>query len=92
MDEHIRSVLSLWTPADGLRHVVVLGETKERGDDRACRYESFFADVNAQATDAELKKAEARVMVNDIMNLQFTSGTTGRPKAACLTHRYILPT
>lgn len=27
---------------------------------------------------------------NDIVNIQFTSGTTSMPKAACLTHRSIL--
>jgi long-subunit acyl-CoA synthetase (AMP-forming) len=27
---------------------------------------------------------------NDIVNIQFTSGTTSLPKAACLTHRSIL--
>ncbi|CAK7235925.1 hypothetical protein SBRCBS47491_009462 [Sporothrix bragantina] len=43
-----------------------------------------------RATDAELEAAESLVVVNDILNLQFTSGTTGRPKAACFTHRNIL--
>ena len=28
--------------------------------------------------------------VNDVVNIQFTSGTTSMPKAACLTHRSIL--
>lgn len=87
MDEHIKNTLAKFTRKDGLRHVVVLGETKDRGDDRATRYESFFAETNARANNAELKKAEARVVVSDILNLQFTSGTTGRPKAACLSHR-----
>ena len=27
---------------------------------------------------------------NDIVNIQFTSGTTSMPKAACLSHRSIL--
>jgi long-subunit acyl-CoA synthetase (AMP-forming) len=27
---------------------------------------------------------------NDIVNIQFTSGTTSSPKAACLSHRSIL--
>ncbi|CAK7220380.1 hypothetical protein SCUCBS95973_004134 [Sporothrix curviconia] len=52
--------------------------------------------MNNMFSPAELEQAmdrvtaESRVMANDILNLQFTSGTTGRPKAACLTHRNIL--
>ncbi|KAL1887170.1 hypothetical protein Sste5346_010381 [Sporothrix stenoceras] len=87
MEEHIKCALSR---PDGPRHVVVLGDDKNWGSDRACHYDSFFADANAKATDMELAAAESRVVVNDILNLQFTSGTTGRPKAACLTHRNIL--
>jgi mevalonyl-CoA ligase len=34
-----------------------------------------------------LQLSEAAVGVHDICNLQFTSGTTGNPKAAMLTHQ-----
>ncbi|CAK7200229.1 hypothetical protein SEUCBS139899_002920 [Sporothrix eucalyptigena] len=88
MEEHIKSVLAR---ADGPKHVVVLGnENKNWGSDRAHTYSGFFNEANSKATDVELEAAESRVVVNDILNLQFTSGTTGRPKAACLTHRNIL--
>ena len=36
--------------------------------------------------NATLRRAERRVKSSDTLNLQFTSGTTGAPKAAMLTH------
>lgn len=36
---------------------------------------------------AELCRAENRVLPHLVCNLQFTSGTTGLPKAAMLTHQ-----
>ena len=41
-------------------------------------------------TGNELAKAEAAVEKHDIVNIQFTSGTTGSPKAAMLTHLYVV--
>jgi long-subunit acyl-CoA synthetase (AMP-forming) len=35
-------------------------------------------------------KGEDSLSCEDIVNIQFTSGTTSMPKAACLTHRNIL--
>jgi fatty-acyl-CoA synthase len=39
---------------------------------------------------AELARREASLRPNDPINIQFTSGTTGNPKGATLTHRNIL--
>ncbi|KAI9925758.1 hypothetical protein ASPWEDRAFT_158213 [Aspergillus wentii DTO 134E9] len=40
--------------------------------------------------DAILHRAEKMVTPSDILNLQFTSGTTGSPKAAMLTHNNLI--
>ncbi len=52
-----------------------------------------FEDLSAAATDAsraKLAEVEAGLDRKDAINIQFTSGTTGLPKGATLTHRNIL--
>jgi long-subunit acyl-CoA synthetase (AMP-forming) len=48
-----------------------------------------FIQKGSPISTAALSKASSSVSTHDICNLQFTSGTTGSPKAAMLTHRYV---
>ncbi|WP_298198354.1 AMP-binding protein [Novosphingobium sp.] len=65
-----------------LRKVVTLG---------AERHDGFlaWADLAAEP-DAAVRGIEAGLSPDDAINIQFTSGTTGFPKGATLTHRNIL--
>ena len=50
-------------------------------------YNNFFlGGYSVFMNEVTLRRAEKRVKADDILNLQFTSGTTGAPKAAELTH------
>ncbi len=52
-----------------------------------------FGDVPGLASDwhrAELARLQEALQFDDVVNIQFTSGTTGSPKGASLTHHNIL--
>ena len=69
-----------------LRHVIQIGGAPAPGW-RA------FADIAGLATDAHVNQMGAiapKLDRNEAINIQFTSGTTGLPKGATLSHRNIL--
>ncbi|ORY82135.1 hypothetical protein BCR37DRAFT_402797 [Protomyces lactucae-debilis] len=49
-----------------------------------------FSDVLEEGRSSSLDVKAIQLDCNDIVNIQFTSGTTSAPKPACLTHRNIL--
>ena len=69
-----------------LKTVIRLGEQKTPGM-------LNFGELTVDASDAEIEQLEAlgrRLQFDEPINIQFTSGTTGSPKGATLTHHNIL--
>jgi len=69
-----------------LKYVVHIGQQKHRG-----MYSFHELLLLGQHTDsAAMREIEASLDTNDVVNMQYTSGTTGFPKGVMLTHRNIL--
>ncbi|KAG0125666.1 acyl-CoA synthetase/AMP-acid ligase-like protein II [Tuber indicum] len=73
-----------------LGRVVVVDNTRDKGKGGdGFKAFSKFPDV-LEDGEGKAHLTEEGMGVDDVVNIQFTSGTTSMPKAACLTHRSIL--
>jgi fatty-acyl-CoA synthase len=69
-----------------LRTIVTMGEDTPAGMFGF----ATVCDMGGVAQRARLAQLSAQLKSDDIINIQFTSGTTGNPKGAALSHRNIL--
>ncbi|MDH6307343.1 fatty-acyl-CoA synthase [Dysgonomonas sp. PFB1-18] len=68
-----------------LRNVVFIGQEKYRGMYNTAEILLLGKNVSSDA----LNEAKASVNCHDVVNMQYTSGTTGFPKGVMLTHHNI---
>jgi len=71
-----------------LRHVVLMGEGP-RGGLPIAGFDEFLARA-AEVSPEELKERQDSLDSDEVINMQYTSGTTGFPKGVQLTHANIV--
>jgi len=69
-----------------LKSVIYIGAAKHRGMYNI--HELML--LGKHVPDSELEKVKKSLSSHDVINMQYTSGTTGFPKGVMLTHRNIL--
>ncbi|KAF1985348.1 acyl-CoA synthetase/AMP-acid ligase-like protein II [Aulographum hederae CBS 113979] len=75
-----------------LKNIILVDNSSGRINTTELKATSPYAQVLEDGSGAgRLGEKEVGVLdANDVVNIQFTSGTTSMPKAACLSHRSIL--
>jgi fatty-acyl-CoA synthase len=69
-----------------LENVIFIGPEKHRG---MYNTQELLL-LGAHTSDEELRRASASLSCHEVINMQYTSGTTGFPKGVMLTHHNIL--
>lgn len=69
-----------------LKRIILMTDKQEAG---IYKWSEFLAHADG-ITDDELKKRQQSMTPDDVINIQYTSGTTGFPKGVMLTHHNIV--
>uniref|UniRef100_A0A1I7XI85 Medium-chain acyl-CoA ligase ACSF2, mitochondrial n=1 Tax=Heterorhabditis bacteriophora TaxID=37862 RepID=A0A1I7XI85_HETBA len=70
------------------RHLIIF-DTEEKEHPGAWKYSDVFR-MGTEKDRLKLAKIEREIQPDDPINIQYTSGTTGQPKGATLTHHNVL--
>jgi len=85
--EYLAMVREVRATLPSLRDVVVVGETPPGDGETA--WEAYLGHAGG-VDDARLAERAARCQFDEAINIQYTSGTTGFPKGATLSHHNIV--
>ena len=89
--EYARMVAEVKGSLPGLRLIVYIGDEEADAGLEAMHWDEVVAGAAAVGPDT-LAQAAAKIEFDEAINIQYTSGTTGFPKGATLSHHTILPT
>jgi acyl-CoA synthetase (AMP-forming)/AMP-acid ligase II len=78
--------------APSLKNIILVDNSQDRVDTSPLNATTPFIDLLGSFTSSKSKEVipDEPLDTHDTINIQFTSGTTSLPKAACLTHLSIL--
>lgn len=85
---HLRAILAAESRLPQLEHIVSLSPTQETSSRRLWSWDELLG-LGKQVREqrqGELEQRVARLKVEDVCSLVYTSGTTGEPKGAMLMH------
>jgi fatty-acyl-CoA synthase len=69
-----------------LKRVVLIGEARRQGLSRF----SEVVELSETVSDESLRQRQMSIQPEDVVQMQYTSGTTGFPKAVMLTHHSLI--
>ena len=72
-----------------LKHVVLIGDEAATNAPHLMSFESFMEEAEKVSAD-ELAERQNSLSADEVINMQYTSGTTGFPKGVQLTHANIV--
>ncbi|KAF7588727.1 hypothetical protein BBP40_005288 [Aspergillus hancockii] len=78
------------SPLPTLKRIILVDNSSGRIDSSEYKSLTQYSSIISDAKADERPLPHRGLSPHDIVNIQFTSGTTAMPKAACLSHRSIL--